>query len=182
MLIAIDVDEVCCQNVFALLNRYNKEYDDSLKVSDITAWNIAQFAKPECGTNIFKHFADPTIYNDDEMLEMEGALWGVNRLREMGHSVIFLTAGTAGALDAKYNWLCRHKYVESFAEYVVSYDKSIICADVLLDDKTSNVRNFDMAQMMGYGYLFSRPWNASERWATRVENWEDFIDKMEEIE
>lgn len=49
------MDEVINNLVEKILVEYNKQYNDSLTLNDITDWEVKKFIKPEC-ENIFTEF------------------------------------------------------------------------------------------------------------------------------
>ena len=53
--ILCDVDEVINNLVEKILVEYNKQYNDSLTLNDITDWEVKKFIKPEC-ENIFTEY------------------------------------------------------------------------------------------------------------------------------
>ncbi len=68
----------------------------------------------------------------------------------------------------KYDWLRRHFPFISPMNIVFCGDKSIIAADLLVDD---NVRHF--ARFGGQGVLFSAPHNLDVEWPLRVSGWRE---------
>jgi len=168
MIIAIDVDDVCAKLTETWLEKYNSHYKDNLKESDITAWNTSQFVKPECGQLIYSYLKDKSLY--DNVRPVEGALDGVNELRKWGHRVVFATATPMESAGRKFGWLEDNGFAPKEADYVELYDKSLICADILFDDKYDNAMKF-----RGMGILLTKPWNADLPFAYRVPDWDTFL-------
>ena len=79
-LIACDVDGVVANLTKPWLARYNKDWNDNLKIKDIEGWGIQDYVKPECGLKIFNYIKDPSLY--DEVLPFSGALNFINTLKE----------------------------------------------------------------------------------------------------
>ena len=105
MRILVDVDGVCADLHSSWLRRYNEDYNDHLIAADITRWQIHEFAKPECGTKIYEYLSDPALYEDT--MEIWGALDGINKLRSLGHEVVFVTSGF---IPGKVEWLCKRGF------------------------------------------------------------------------
>lgn len=156
LVVAVDVDEVCAQLSLEVLKRYNRDYDDSLTPDDLTSWGYSDHVKPVCGKKVYKYFSEPGIY--DSILPYDGALAGVEFLRRNGHRVIFVTSCPRGSVDMKLEWLCRHEFLPSHLrvqkDFYAASDKSLIAADVLVDDAPHNLKTFPKWKV-----LVSRPHN-----------------------
>jgi 5'(3')-deoxyribonucleotidase len=86
---------------------------------------------------------------------------------------VFITTAAMevpASCSAKFAWLRQHFPFISPMNIVFCGDKSIIAADLLVDD---NVRHF--ARFKGQGVLFSAPHNLAVDWPMRVSDWEDAV-------
>ena len=110
-IIAVDVDEVIAALHVEWLKRYNKDYDDNLRHEDITNWSIENFVKPECGLKIYHYLEDVDLY--DNVPVIDGALLGVEYLRQSGYRVVFVTSCQFGMHDPKWAWLMRHDFLSN---------------------------------------------------------------------
>lgn len=159
MIVACDIDGVLADIHQIWLDRYNVDYSDHLTVDRITEWDMSRFVKPECGKKIYDYLDDPSLY--DEMPPIEGALEGVLELRRAGHRVVFVTSSVNGASGRKLRWLQDWGFFEtrrkSEPDYVECTDKSLIRADVLIDDYHGNLAVFH-----GERIQFLQPWNANK--------------------
>jgi 5'-nucleotidase len=164
MIIAVDVDDVLCDLNTEWLQRYNKDFDDNLTKNKITEWDISLFVKPECGKYIFEYLNDTYLY--DNVLPLPGALKGINIIRDMGHRIIFVTTPTIKSAGRKFLWLLNNSFVSNMKDYIEVTDKSLVRANMLIDDKYENIKAFD-----GSGVLYSQPWNLKYDYAPRVKNW-----------
>lgn len=168
MIIACDVDGVVAALHQEVLNRYNFDYRDSLIVEDIHSWDMALYVKPECGTKIYQYFSEGDLYKFDYIRAIENAAWGVDQLENAGHRVVYVTTPAPGTNGAKAEWLRQRSFLRDDKDYVECRDKSLIRADVLIDDGAHNLREF-----IGKRILFHQPWNANEYvdGAYRVNGW-----------
>jgi 5'(3')-deoxyribonucleotidase len=164
--IAVDVDDTVCNLVDEWLRLYNLEYDDNLKKENITDWDIGSFTK--AGKDFYKYI-NFDIY--DNCKTIFGAKSGIKYLRSLGHRIIFVTAYNYG--NSKLNWLLKHKFIETDKDFVVARDKSLIKADMLIDDNYENVKKFDNTNSIGI--LFQAPWNKKFEYNYRVKNWKELI-------
>lgn len=172
--ILVDVDGVVADTHTSWLSMYNRDYGDNLKVADITRWAMHEFVKPECGRKIYEYLERPDFY--DETLPIKEALEGVRFLRQLGHRVIFVSAGL---FESKVRWLGRFGFLNEFPykddcrastalDVVLCNDKSLIKGDYLIDDRVENVERY------GDGFVFSQPWNVNaDFYGGRVDSWMD---------
>jgi 5'-nucleotidase len=162
MIIAMDVDGTVAKTIDRWLALYNLDYGDHLKTEDITSWNIEKFMKPECGTCIFEYLI-PSLY--DHVLPEIGAKKFVDFARASGYRVVFVTSVYKEA-GAKYEWLMRNDFFAGVEkpkyDYVEASDKSLIHADILIDDGLHNISSFP-----GFGLIFDQPWNR-ESWTNTI--------------
>lgn len=168
--IAVDVDGTIAALEQAWLARYNRDYGDNMTREQWIDWNVAQFVKPECGSKIYEYLKDPTLY--DEVYPIEGALEGVNKLRDEGHRVIFPTTTPIESSGAKYYWLKHYKFLDKDADYIEVADKGLVLADFLLDDGFHNITAF-----RGTGILYRQPWNVKFDHPHDALDWNDFLTK-----
>jgi 5'-nucleotidase len=157
-IVALDVDEVVAALLPAWLAAYNRDYDDDLTPEDIREWDLSLAVKPECGTKIYSYLDTPKLYED--VKPVEGALRGIATLRAWGHRAIFVTSAMNGHAGAKLRLLQRFGVLNAHLRVDPSYfecsDKSLIAADVLVDDRPKNVEDFP-----GRTILFRQPHNES---------------------
>jgi 5'(3')-deoxyribonucleotidase len=169
MILALDVDDVCLSLMDNWLSMYNKDYEDNLKEDIIDDWDIRKFVKPNAHTSIYEYINKPDVFlNAKPVL---GALDYVNHLKSLGHRIIYVTANNPN--ECKQEWLKKWGFLQDNKDFVQAYDKSLILADCLLDDRYENARDFN-----GIGYLLTRPWNKKYNYPYRVDSWTDFIRKI----
>ena len=169
MIILVDVDNVVADLVSEWVRLYNIDFNDNLKVEDITEWDMTKFVSDECGTRIYDYLKLDSLY--DRVEPIPHARDGVLTLREMGHRVVFASAGVWSS--AKYRWLERHDFNTGVfaSDYIVAYDKSLLHGDLLIDDGFHNIKNFGSQNSI----LFTQPWNRKEKWSNRADSWKDIL-------
>lgn len=175
MIIGIDVDGVVAELHTAWFARYNKDYNDSLTIDKILSWGTHEYVKPECGMKIYDYLKDPTLY--DDVTPIEDSLNVINKLKEDGHRIIYITTTPIETPGVKFNWLVKHGFINSDDKknYFEATDKSLICCDVLFDDKYENAL---LARYMGV--LLNYPHNFGFSYSPRVNNWLEFYNFIEE--
>src|SRR5688572_3839054 len=134
--IIIDIDGVLADlHKVWVLDRYNPDYKDTMQISDIKSWGMHQHVKPECGTKIYDYLRDPSLY--ENCPEIVGALEGVQLIREMGFSILFVSAGFH---IGKMKWMQEHEFINgdwfNSPELAQVNNKSVLCnyADYIIDD------------------------------------------------
>lgn len=176
--VAVDVDETVADLLPAWLEMYNDDYGDSLRVTDITGWDLTKFVKPECGNKIYTYLT-PELYNMVDPIP--GALEGVEYLRKQGHRVIFVTSTPKGCEGAKLKWLVDKEFLDKkgaygdgrvYDDYIEIHDKSLIRADIMIDDRPENLFSFN-----GYRILYRANHNlafsGSVKDISRADDWDD---------
>lgn len=167
--IAVDVDDVTLDLVPNWLNYYNKDFSDNLKKEDILTWDISKYVKPEAKKEIYHYTKKGEVFKTARPII--GAIKGIKEIKSWGYRIIFVTAGNP--MNAKYEWLCKYDVLADKKDFVVAEDKSLIIADVILDDRWENVVKFK-----GKSFLMDAPWNRQYDTLHRVLNWNDFIMKL----
>ena len=168
-IIAVDVDDVSLSLVDSFLSTYNRKFKDHVKKESITDWNIDQFLKPEANGFSKECFLKSPIFRKAK--PVEGALEAVEWMRSQNSRIIYVTA--SNPQNVKFEWLLKNGFLKDEKDFVVAYDKSLILADYLIDDKFENVDGF-----RGTGILFNRPWNMKYKYHTRIQNWNQFLKIM----
>lgn len=166
--IAVDIDEVCANLIGEWIRLYNNDYNDNLKESDITDWDISKFVKPECGKKIYSYIKMRSIY--DNVYPINGAKEGIKKLKNLGYRTFYATSTPIETAGVKYAWLKKNGFEVSQEDYMEVGDKSLIHASYLIDDRFENISKFK-----GKGILFNSPWNKKYPYKDRVNNWDDII-------
>lgn len=178
MLIYVDVDGVVVDLMSEWLAAYNADYDDKITPIDLNnGWEMTQYVKEECGSKIYDYLHNPSLYTN--ALPIDGALEGIQKLREMGHRIVFATSTPQGVEGRKLQWLIDNGFIEPkdhvFKDYIEISDKHLLCGDILIDDGLHNVDGFK-----GLGILFDAPHTQKDEWPIRIKGWNNVIKYLEE--
>ena len=165
MIIAFDVDDVLASLVPVWLEAYNKDYNDNLTFDQITAWDITQFVKPECGKKIYDYL-EASLY--DKVQPLTNSFCAVQKAREIGR-VIFVTSCIPSHMGRKFCWLNDHGFDVGRDDYFECSDKSLIFADALIDDNPENLEVFRGQ----YKVLVDKPWNEKCKEFIRIDTFAD---------
>lgn len=173
--LGIDIDSVIADILPPWINFYNTEYGDNLCIDQITEWSINKFTKPECGLKIFEYLERPDFY--EHVKPIEGAIEGIELLREYGFKIYYVSACVPNTMDQKVRWM--QKYIKSFdwKQLCFSYDKSIIDVDALIDD---GPHNLDASP----GYIstirFDQPYNTRTAANAHAKDWSNMVETVKE--
>lgn len=163
-IVALDLDEVVIEGfVEGLLNQYNDEYFDRLRIEDITDYQIDKFLKPECKF-FFKEFATKTFFK--QLSISPETVRAITEL-EKACDVIYLTAAHPTTIRARDKLL--NKYIPSYhsGQLVVCRNKSLLDGNIfaLVDDCFNNIRDLHCI-----GILKNMPWNTKYAYPNRADN------------
>ncbi|MUT68302.1 5'-3'-deoxyribonucleotidase [Paenibacillus sp. NEAU-GSW1] len=162
--IAIDMDEVIADFNTKHLQVFNRDYNESLTLNDLTGTRLREL-RPHLQHEIIDYLKDPAFFRD--LAVMPDSQQVIEELSEQ-HEIFITTAAMEfpTSFTAKYEWLKEHFPFLDDMNFVFCGDKSIINADYLIDD---NARHFQ--RFKGKGLLFTAPHNRNETGYTRVDNW-----------
>jgi 5'(3')-deoxyribonucleotidase len=165
-IIAADCDGTLIATHDSWLNLYNRDYQQNLKNEDITHWGIEQFVVPECGNKIFDYLSYPELY--EKSLPINGALEGINSLRQLGFKIKYLTSTVPGAAGKKKIWLEKWRFLKPEDEYHETDEKYLYPHDYLIDDNIDNC-----ISSCGKGVLFTQPHNKFSLYNPRATGWDE---------
>ena len=165
MRIAIDMDEVLADAHGGQRRLYAAEghtfTDDALRGQE-----LKEVAPPEAVTAVERHLHQGTFFANLD--PMPGAANALEKLCE-DHEVFVATAAMdyPASCAHKVAWMMRHFPFFDLSRLVMCGDKSILKADVLIDDHTRHFDGFG-----GQGLLFDALHNANVDWPHRLTHWD----------
>lgn len=183
--ILCDVDEVINNLVEKILVEYNKQYNDSLTLNDITDWEVKKFIKPEC-ENIFTEFGTDEFLSSLELQPKAKEVIGKLMAK---YNFYFVTSTYPDHVRVKDEWLKRSIPQYDSGMLVVCRDKHLVHGDILIDDCIGNFTlDHTKDSPVKYNFIFDKPWNRSVQEDNtknfRVHGWDEIyelIDKLEDF-
>ena len=160
--IALDMDEVLADVGPKFLDLYEREFGQRLSREDYWGKKIYQInGASRIRDHLYQKgfFADLPVMPDSQEVVKE----------LQAHYEIFITTAAMefrASLEDKYDWLHRHFPFIPWKNFVFCGDKSVICADYMIDDHPRNLRTFG-----GTGILYTASHNIHETEFIRVDNW-----------
>lgn len=174
--IAVDQDWVLAKLTEKWIKYYNAIFDDNLSIDDIKDWNITQFVKDEAKPFMLNILNIHKFYRDLEI--REDAYDTLKTMSEMPNIELFIVTDpfTRMSFKSKYDWLKEHFDFIPTQNYVFTGNKSIIDADILIDDSKHNCEIFH-----GLPILFNAPYNKENTDFFKVYNWKEVNDLVNNV-
>ena len=180
MRIGIDIDDTICCSIENMLPYICEFYNFDYEIEKSKGLGYDSY---HCLPN-YREFAEKyyeRVMRDAKLKDK--ADYYINKLHELGHEIIFITARSRYGFTAPYE--LSKEYLE---KYNIHYDKLIIAAlekgkvcrdekiDVFVDD---NLRNCYNVENVGVRVLlFDNTFNREDTHFERVINWEDAYNKF----
>ena len=168
--IALDMDGVLADLHTEWLNRYNRDYGDNLKPSDILSWDIHKYVKVQCGNRIYGYLDDIDLY--DNVQPLPGAREITEHLVDAGHTLLVVTMAyhNPNMIASKVKWLKAHVPAIHKDFFIFCNAKGFIRADMMVDDNPAFLKDFS-----GDRVLMTAPHNKNYTNATmfRVDSLKD---------
>ena len=184
MKIAVDIDGVLADQVFAVLKVIENEYGQKYSKSDVNRAHWS-FAGREIWSEITTLLADPEYVMGVPLIE--GAQNAIEQLA--GHDVFVVTARRPNAEEATRRWLATHFPCLKGYYRASTGTKQNIPSDVLIDDLDMNIVEFVRSNPKRRGILFMHPWSLNgtdiEDYPDQVyycQHWQSAIKAIEDID
>lgn len=155
MIIAVDIDNVLNNLTERVLEVYNKRYNDSLTVENITKYSIESFVKPECKDDFPKLFLDPEVWNGISVIP--DCVEVLKKYHDLGHEIYIVTATETENIHPKSEWLQRVFPFLNIRNNLICIKKKQMLGgniDILIDDCLDNLIGGDYIRV-----LLDYPWN-----------------------
>lgn len=145
----VDVDGTIADLETPWLKWIQENYYPDLK--KFTQWDIHNQVNGD--RRVYDYLNDPHVYED--VLPIEGSVFGIHTLKEHGYSVYFHTSCGLAHAYAKYHWLQRWGFPVTLDNYVEIRDKSVLTGSLIIDDGVHNLTASDVIVKI----LHVRDWN-----------------------
>ena len=169
--ILIDMDDTIEDLLGSWVAALNKEHNTSVCVDDIDDWNIHQFFPELTRYQVFEPLFCGEFW--DTVKPKKDAVYYVRKLKEDGFQIFICTNTNYKTLKEKMECvLFKHFDFLSWNDVIVTTNKQIIDADILVDDAVHNLIGGKYK-----GILFDAPhnrkFNEKEHGIIRANNWKD---------
>lgn len=167
--VIIDLDDTMSQLTKLWVTVYNHKYKDNKGVEDVLGWDIENYLTKCSKEQLYDILNTPNFFRNVQRMPRVTKI--VEDLQKVGCDITILSAyPNASTLKDKEYWLKTFMGIDR-KDTIFGEKKSLIKGDIMIDDKPSNLEEFD-----GVRILFDQPHN---RWATeekegfhfRVKDW-----------
>ena len=176
MIIGLDFDGTINNMLDTWVEWLNKKHGTDVKVSDITDWELAKAFPDLSKRELFEPLNTSEFWY--YVTIKPGAVEIIEKLIQDGHKIYIVTSSHYRTLPAKLdNCLFAQLPFLKKEDIIITYDKSLIKCDILLDDAEHNLINF-----RGIKVLFNALYNKNSTVQDfRVTSWEDFYELVNEL-
>lgn len=145
--IVIDMDDVMAATASKFIKLYNEKNHTNLKESDFLGKKFYEVVNPESYREIHERVYEIGFFRDIEV--MKDAIEVIRKLHEK-YEVFIVSAATEfpNSLKEKIDWLAEYFPFISWRNIVFCGDKSIVSADVMIDDHEKNLSTFKGRRLM----------------------------------
>lgn len=155
MIICVDIDGILNNLAERVIEVYNSRSNKNIKISDIISYNFYDCLPKEDADGIVSLFKEKSLWNSLKPLEYSQN--GLKQLIKKGHQIYLATATDPINFEWKISWLKQYFPFISEDNVIRIMDKSLLKADVLIDDCLDNLIN-SLAERVVLDY----PWNHNE--------------------
>lgn len=180
MIIICDIDNICNNLTEKTLEIYNSRSDKNIQITELTSYSFADCLSKEDANAIIALFKEKKLWNS--LSPIAGAVNGLKALIKQGHQIYLATATDPINFAWKVEWMKKNFSFINADNIIRIMDKSLIKADVIIDDHLDNLVN-NTAHRICLDY----PWNRDEKKdfvydIHRAHNWKEIIVAINEIE
>ena len=165
MIIFVDMDEVIADSYGHFIRLYNQEVNANLRRETIVSGEAWENVPPERQERVKQYHWEPGFFADLDPLPGSQDI-----LKEIAsvHEVYIATAATQfpNSLREKSDWLDQYFPFIHWRNRILCGDKSILKGDVLIDDRSYNLRSFE-----GRSIMFASPHNNGSNGFEKVSSW-----------
>lgn len=178
MVILCDVDNIVGNLCEAVLSVYNEDSGDNLKVSNIKTYYIENFVKPQYKDGFKHYFLDKRVWR--RMKYVDDCRQNIAKLFNDGHDIYFCTKTEMKNAPKKESYLQRtFPYIDIRKKLIVCSDKTMVKADILIDDYQNNFGG------QPYSIILDYPWNqdfvTDDKTKFRAMNWNEIYKIISKI-
>lgn len=172
MTIFVDMDEVMADTYGAHIEIYNQEFEECLTLEHCLGKEVWHTVPEDRQLSVRNHARNRGFFRDLKPIENSKEV--LKELSSM-HDVYIASAAMQfpNSLEEKSDWLDEHFPFIPWQNRILLGNKHILKGDVLIDDRSYNLENFD-----GRSLLFTSPHNVHINGFERVDNWEEVATKL----
>lgn len=174
MIIAFDADDTIENLSFAWVDWLNKKYGTNVKREELADWDTSKFFPELRKEQVY----EPLLLSEfwDTVEPYADAQAVISKLQDEGHDVYIVTSSNYQSFRAKAENLILKYFTVDWDHVIVTYNKQLIKADVLVDDGVHNLIGGDY-----YKILMDAPYNQGNFENIGIHRARDFVEVYEMI-
>lgn len=165
MTLFVDMDEVLADTYGAHIERYNRDYQETLCISECLGSEVWEKVPADRQWSVRQHACSYGFFRALEPIEDSREI-----LKELsGKYEVFIASAAMqfpNSLIEKSDWLDKHFPFITWKNRILCGNKHILRGDILIDDRSYNLDHF-----MGRSILFTSPHNINTPGYERADNW-----------
>ncbi|MFB9863455.1 5' nucleotidase, NT5C type [Rufibacter immobilis] len=171
--IAIDMDEVMADPIDKFIELYNRDCALNLTLDQLHGKEIYECVPEEHKDKVWEYINAEGFFRDLKVIPDSQEV--IKALTDK-YEVFIVSAGMEfrNSLIDKFDWLQDHFPFIGWQNYVLCGDKSIIGADIMIDDRPKNLITFSGERKL----LFTSPHNVNILEFERVSTWKEVAEKL----
>lgn len=167
MILFVDMDEVIADACGAFLQRYNREFDESVTLEQCHGKEVWESIPEERRTVTRRYHHEDGFFRNLRPMENSQDV-----LKELVQKYTVYVASAAmefpNSLREKSDWLDEYFPFIPWKKRILCGDKHILKGDILIDDRSYNLDGFE-----GRTILFTSPHNMNSTGHERADNWRE---------
>lgn len=174
MRILVDADDTIEHLSDAWIKYLNKKYKTKVKRENVDDWNISKFFPEIPVDEVYAPLDEPEFWKT--VTPFEDAAEVLQKLIDDGHEIYIVTSSSRSSIKPKFDYVIA-KYFPfiEWNEIIVTYNKKIINADVMIDDGVHNLIGADCVRIL-MDAPYNRDFNEEAYGMFRVRNWKEIYD------
>ncbi len=172
MRIFVDMDEVIADTYGAHIEIYNTEFKEKLTTQICLGTEVWKSVPETHQDSIRKHATRRGFFRDLKPIKDSQTV--LEKLAS--HHEIYIASAAMqfpNSLEEKSDWLDEHFPFIPWQNRILCGHKHILKGDVLIDDRSYNLRNFERR-----GILFTSPHNVNTEGFERADTWLELEEKL----
>ena len=179
MIINCDVDGVLNNLMDVTLEIYNKRYNTSYTLKDITQYHLENCFEPEVANKMKAIFKESDIWN--KVKPTVNSREGLQRLIRSGHDVYLSTDNYPHTFGNKVDWILHYYPFIDKSKIICIKDKSLLRCDIMIEDCFEKL----IAGQHYHRIIMDQNWNQSNKdWLYgihRCYNFDDIVAAVNKI-
>lgn len=181
MLIACDIDNVCCNLQEVVTDLFNERNGTNYTLNDFISYDVMNVLPTEEAIQMQAMYGESGLY--DLVKPIPGAQEALQKLIHDGHQVYLVTDAIPKTYGEKVEFVKRYFPFIDDAHIVCMKHKWLFDCEVMIEDNLANL----LAKPYYHRICFNWPWNRqaeTKDWTygiTRCYSWDDVVDAVNKI-